>query len=105
MSARARAALGERDANHAEIAQVYRELYCKVHDTSTLGGGFPDLVVSIPTAQGPILQLVEVKTEEGALSASQERFQQDFGPVTIVRDRDDAIAHFRAVVRRFRQRP
>jgi hypothetical protein len=103
VSARARAALGERDANHAEIASCYRDLYCKVHDTSSVGSGFPDLVVSIPTNHGPILQLVEIKTEDGVTSASQERFQRDFGPVTIVRSRDDVIAHYRAVVRRFRQ--
>lgn len=33
------------DANHAEIARTLRRLGWAVHDTSGVGGGFPDLVI------------------------------------------------------------
>lgn len=36
---------GSKDANHAAIAQVLRAAGCWVEDTSSLGGGAPDLWV------------------------------------------------------------
>lgn len=33
------------DDNQARIVAVLRAIGCSVHDTSALGGGFPDLVV------------------------------------------------------------
>jgi hypothetical protein len=39
-----RAAQGNRDANHGDVAKWYEELYCQVHDTHALGGGFPDML-------------------------------------------------------------
>lgn len=97
MSARARAALGERDENHAAIEAEYRAHYCQVHDCHALGGGFPDLLVRIPTARGGILALVEVKSRDGGLSPSQVRFARDFGAVTVVRSEEEARAHIARV--------
>jgi hypothetical protein len=48
----ARAATGNRDANHANVQRWHEELWCLVHDTQALGGGFPDTVVRISTAMG-----------------------------------------------------
>jgi hypothetical protein len=45
------------DANHAEVVKAFRDLNCKVLDLSRLGGGIPDLLVSIRTHN----VLVEVK--------------------------------------------
>jgi hypothetical protein len=44
--------MGNRDANHPDGQRWYEELWCLVHDTHALGGGFPALVVRISTAMG-----------------------------------------------------
>ncbi len=103
MSARARAALGERDENHADIQRAYENLYCRVRDTHAVGSGFPDLLVSIPTARGKILQLVEVKSRVGELSPSQKTFIRDFGSVTVVRDAAEVFAHVERVRAEFKR--
>lgn len=93
-----RAAMGNRDANHGEITQVYESLYCKVVDTHGLGFGFPDIVVKIPTKRGPVAALVEIKTVDGTLSKSQERFVAEWGSaVAVVHTRDDVFAHVERV--------
>jgi hypothetical protein len=98
-----RAAMGNRDANHGDVTQWYEELYCLVHDTHAMGGGFPDLLVRISTRAGHVLALVEVKTADGTLRPSQERFLRDWGGsvVEVVQTRDDVFAH----VERVRNRP
>lgn len=95
MSGRNAAAKGPPDANHAELAAVYEELYCSVVDTHGLGFGFPDLVVGIVGQT----ELVEVKTEFGTVEKSQVRFQRDWrgSKVTIVRTRADVINHVQRV--------
>lgn len=87
--------MGERDANHADVAGWYEELMCQVFDTHILGKGFGDMVVRIPTRMGGIVQIVEVKTEDGVLSLSQERFIGEWGRgcVAIVRTREDVHVH------------
>lgn len=104
MSVRARAAMGERDANHSEIEGYYREQMCLVWDCSFMGNGFPDMLVRVPTKMGQILALVEVKTAEGVLSPSQLRFIRDWGvsTVTIVRNREDVNAHVERVRTKFK---
>jgi hypothetical protein len=94
-----RAAQGNRDANHADVAKWYEELYCLVHDTHALGGGFPDMLIGIPTRGGRILALVEVKSANGTLRASQERFLRDWGGrvLEVVQTRDDVFAHVERV--------
>jgi hypothetical protein len=86
MSGRAalRAAMGARDANHADITKAYTDLYCLVWDCSKLGGGYPDLTVRISTKRGHVINLVEVKTTDGRLRPSQERFLRDWGCASIV---------------------
>jgi hypothetical protein len=93
-----RAAMGNRDANHGDVTLWYEELYCRVHDTHAVGGGFPDLVVRIPTRRGAVVALVEVKTVDGTLRASQERFVSEWGAcVEVVQTREDVFAHVERV--------
>ena len=56
------------DCNQQEIVKVLRKMCCKVHVTSDLGNGFPDLVVS--TSDGK-LWLVEIK--DGKKSTSFQK--------------------------------
>lgn len=94
-----RAAMGNRDANHADVTAWYRELYCLVQDTHAVGSGFPDLVVRIPTKRGQVIHVVEVKTADGTLSKSQERWLREWGcaSTVIVATRDDVHAHVERV--------
>jgi hypothetical protein len=93
-----RAALGNRDANHADVTRWYSELYCTVQDTHAVGGGFPDIVVKIPTKRGPQVALVEVKTTDGTLRASQICFIAEWGScVTVVQTRADVFDHVERV--------
>ncbi len=55
------------DANQGLIIKCLRTLGCKVHITSDLGKGFPDLVCAV----GNKLILVEIKN--GALSPSKQK--------------------------------
>lgn len=93
-----RAAMGARDGNHGDVTRWYEELYCRVQDTHSVGGGFPDLVVKIPTKRGASIAIVEVKMPDGSLSKSQERFIAEWGAcVTIVQTREDVFAHVERV--------
>lgn len=82
-----------RDDNHAEIAQAFRRLGWTVHDTSQVGGGFPDLVV----ANGGVNLLVEVK--DGAKPPSARKLtpaEQEFharwrGRVVVIKSVDDVV--------------
>lgn len=92
------AAQGNRDANHGEITAAYEALYCKVVDTHSQGGGFPDTVIKIPTKRGPVVALVEIKMPDGTLRPSQIRFISEWGScVTIVSTREDVFAHVERV--------
>jgi hypothetical protein len=86
-----RAAMGSADANHAELAAIYRELHCDVFDTHGIGYGFPDSIIGIPGLN----DWVEFKTYFGKFTPAQERFNRDWrGPKPVViRTRDDVIAH------------
>ena len=96
--AAALASMGKPDANHADVAKWYEELYCIVFDSHGMGGGFPDLVVRISTRKGHAVALVEVKTADGTLRPSQERFIRDWGScVAIVQTREDVFAHVERV--------
>lgn len=93
-----RAAMGNRDANHSDVTRWYEELYCLVQDTHAVGGGFGDLVVRIPTKRGAVIAVVEVKTADGTLRPSQERFIREWGScVAIVQTREDVFAHVELV--------
>jgi len=95
------AAQGARDANHAAIVERYEAYFCKVLDLHSVGGGCPDTLVRITTRAGHVLQLVEIKTEDGSLSASQERFRDEWaGQVCVtVRTVQDVDAHVERVRR------
>jgi hypothetical protein len=91
------------DTNHAEISGYYIELMCLVFDTHTLPG-FVDLVVRIPTRGGTVLQMVEIKTDKGAVQPRQRRLQRDWGPacIALVRTQQDVIEHVERVQARAR---
>lgn len=93
------AAQGRTDANQSDIIEAYEELYCLVHDTHALGGGFPDLVVRITTKRGHVMNGVEVKTADGLLRRSQETFIRTWGTgiIEVVRTREDVFAHVERV--------
>jgi hypothetical protein len=77
------------DGNHADVMKAFRKMGCGVADTSRMGGGYPDLTVSL----GRALCLVEVK--DGARCPSEQRLTPDEVkfharfPVEIVKDMDD----------------
>lgn len=75
---------------------------CQVKDMHKMGGGFPDLLVKVPTISGAILDLVEVKTDSGTATASQATFHRDFYPFTIVRTEEDVRQHVARVQARFK---
>ena len=55
------------DANHKEITSTLRQCGWTVHDTSGVGGGFPDLVV------GKAGRLVLVEIKDGSKKPSARR--------------------------------
>jgi len=91
-------AFAKRDSNHDALVKVYQSLHCGVIDTHAMGFGFPDLLVHFSGYCAP----VEIKSEDGALEASQERFIRDWkGPkIEIVRTPDEVIAHVMGIRRR-----
>ena len=84
----------KRDANHAEIAEIWDRYGWVVTDTSMLGSngapGFPDLVC----VYNGFTLLVEVKAGSEKLTPAEEAFRERVGspPYVICRDVDDAIA-------------
>lgn len=80
------------DANHARIVKAFRQMGCSVHDTSRLGGGFPDLVIG----KHGLNVLVEIK--DGSKPPSARKLTDDEaqfhaawkGRVATVLDVDDA---------------
>jgi len=91
-------AFAKRDSNHDALVKVYQSLHCGVIDTHAMGFGFPDLLVHFSGYCAP----VEIKSEDGALEASQERFIRDWkGPkIEIVRSPEEVIAHVMGIRRR-----
>ena len=78
------------DNNHADIKGWFLELGCSILDLSRVGGGCPDLAVSV--CKGQTL-LVECKSRKGTLTEDQEDFIAHCkDDVIIVRTQDDCIA-------------
>lgn len=75
------------DRNQVEIVRVLRQLGFQVFDCSRVGQGFPDLAIH----RAGTIQLVELKTPTGKLTADQSRFIQSGWPVRIVRSVEDAL--------------
>lgn len=94
-SLRATGGLSPHDANHGELVKRYEEHFCKVLDLSKVGRACPDILVRINTREGHVLQLVEIKTEDGSLSPSQELFHGEWGArsCTVVRNVHDVDNH------------
>lgn len=88
---------GKRDTNQKEIFQALRDAYISVHDTASLGDGFPDGVaagVHRKTGQ-ELTALLEVKTEDGKLTPAEEKFIASWrGTVHIVRTPAEALRVF-----------
>lgn len=76
------------DANQGEIVNALRQVGVCVVDLSAVGHGVPDLLCA--DMAGTFL--VEVKTPEGKLRASQREFADGWpGDLYIVRDVGEAI--------------
>lgn len=83
------------DANHQDAIGWYEALFCTVIDLSKVGGGCGDLLIGCTGGW----HMVEVKSADGELSASQLRFQRESrgGKVTVVRTQANAISHVQAI--------
>lgn len=86
------------DANQGEIVSALIDAYMSVAYTTSIGGGFPDLVVGgsmpCPFCLKKFKQnkLVEVKTLTGTLTPAQKLFHPCWnGQLTIARTIDDAL--------------
>ena len=84
----------KRDDNHAEIRDNLRAIGAMVHDTGSLGGGFPDLVVGY---RG-VIHLLEIKDgskppSKRKLTPDEVKFFHDWAgfPVHVVESFDDAL--------------
>jgi hypothetical protein len=91
MSHSKHAAFARRDSNHDELVAVYESLHCGVIDTHAMGFGMPDILVHFSGYCCP----VEIKSEDGQLEPSQQRFFRDWkGPkIEVVRSADDVVQH------------
>lgn len=85
----------KKDANHVELAKAFEKLGACVVDCSGVGGGFPDLVVGLPSS--PLVMLVEVKNPNTGygrrgLNKHQLAFAAAWtGGIRIVRDLDGVV--------------
>jgi len=77
------------DANHSLVVKTLREMGCSVFDTSSVGRGFPDLVVSRKGAT----VLVEVKADaKSKFTPAQQAFLLNWqGAVSRIHDVEGAI--------------
>ena len=80
------------DGNQARMFKVWRDMCANVEDTSALGGGFPDALVTF----GGKMYLAEIKDGYNKLEAVQEMFarrqEAHGGRVYVIRDERDALA-------------
>ena len=82
------------DTNQAEIVDALRRAGCSVAVTSSLGHGFPDLVVGRHDKN----YLIEIKHGAGKLTDDEREFHEIWrGSVTVVRSVDQALAAVGAV--------
>lgn len=82
------------DDNHTHIRKLFERIGAKVHDTSDVGNGFPDLVVQwVYPTRGLQTMLVEVKDGKKKKSArkltkDQENFHRKFHCHIVETDED-----------------
>jgi len=73
------------DANHAVIREAFRDMGASVFDSSSIGRGFPDLVVGINNRTA----LVEIKSHSKArFTEDQLSFMQNWKGGTVYRIED-----------------
>jgi hypothetical protein len=90
---------GRIDNNHNEIKNALRDAGFHVADTSRLGAGFPDLMVTgyHNDYQTLMALLVEVKSKGGKLTVPEKRFHKgypDGGPLIIAYGIEDVLRWF-----------
>lgn len=92
---------GNKDANHNQVVQWYRELGCSVAETHDACLGVPDLYIGCCGLTDP----VEVKTEDGDLRPSQRNFIASWrgSPVWIIRTQNEVIEHVNHMRKRARK--
>lgn len=78
------------DANQGDIVEALRRVGCQVKVTSTVGQGFPDLVVRLPGCCA-LIMLMEVKTADGKLTPDQKEFIALWPETVEVRSVDEAL--------------
>ncbi len=61
------------DKNQPEIVKAFRQLGCQVAITSSVGHGFPDLIVGRPAKQ----KLLMVEIKDGSKPPSARKLTQD----------------------------
>jgi hypothetical protein len=80
------------DLNHQDVVAAFRKLHCLVQDSSSLGDGFPDLIVMCRRQ----VFLVEIKNNKGTygrqgLNPNQQKFVDDGWLVHLVTSLDDVV--------------
>ncbi len=83
------------DMNQAEIVEALRKAGCSVFVASTVGRGFPDLVIG----KGGRTLLVEVKYNKKPLNEDQIKFHTEWkgSAIVIVRTVEEALAIARSL--------
>lgn len=87
---------GKRDGNQATIQRDLAALGYPTHDTSGVGGGFPDLVVLVACVCGGGVELLECKdprTSYGrrGFNRNQRAFVRRGWPVETARGHEDVV--------------
>ncbi len=93
-----------KDANHNDIAEALAAIGCLVMDTSAMGRGFPDILISPPHNRHDLM-LLEIKTKTGRLNPAQIAFHRQWdGATYVVRSVDEAIELIRSRARKSAER-
>lgn len=82
------------DSNQGEIVKVFRQLGASVAITSTLGKGFPDLVVGLRGCFNLLVELKDGSKPPSArkLSEAEQEFHQNWkGQIAIVSTMEEAV--------------
>ena len=88
------------DRNQADIVRVIKMQRCTIQHLHGVGTGCPDLLVGVPTENGGVNILVEVKYGKGRLNKSQSKWHSDWkGQVSVIRDVKEAMMLIKQVKR------
>ena len=91
-----------KDSNQSAMESELRQLHFHVADTSRLGGGFPDMIVTgyCPRKRCVMALLVEVKMPKGKLTPDEAGFYFDYpvdGPLITAYSTEDVLEWFDAM--------